>query len=178
MSREDRILNIGCGTSRLGEDLSEEGFENITNIDFSQTVITLMEEKYRETFPKMVFRKMDAMDMKDFQDEMFNVVIDKGTLDTIMCSDNFMVNGRQMISEVHRVLKPGGKYICITYGDPEHRKKHFETKTWEKIITEKIYKPPTSVKESKEPKDDKNIHYVYILTKKKEKRRNFRKRYK
>ena len=76
-----------------------------------------MEEKYRESYPKMVFRKMDALDMKDFQDEMFNVVIDKGTLDTVMCTDNFMIDGRQMISEVHRVLKPGGKYICITYGD-------------------------------------------------------------
>ena len=60
-----------------------------------------MEEKYRETHPKMVFRKMDALEMNVFQDGMFNVVIDKGTLDTIMCSDNFMVNGRQMISEVH-----------------------------------------------------------------------------
>ena len=126
-----------------------------------------MEEKYRETFPRMVFRKMDALNMNDFQDEMFNVVIDKGTLDTVMCSDNFVVNARKMISEVHRVLVPGGKYICVTYGDPEHRKKHFETKTWEKILTEKVNKPPTSTKESKEPPTDKNFHYVYILTKKK-----------
>ena len=66
-----------------------------------------MEEKYRETFPRMVFRKMDALNMNDFQDEMFNVVIDKGTLDTVMCSDNFVVNARKMISEVHRVLVPG-----------------------------------------------------------------------
>ena len=126
-----------------------------------------MEEKYRETFPKMVFRKMDAMDMKDFQDEMFNVVIDKGTLDSVMCSDNFVINGRKMISEVHRVLAPGGKYICITYADPEHRKKHFETQTWEKILTEKINKPATSAKESKTDNADRNFHYVYILTKKK-----------
>ena len=170
MKREDKILNIGCGTSRLGEDLSEEGFEDVTNIDFSQTAIALMEEKYRETYPRMVFRKMDAMDMKDFQDEMFNVVIDKGTLDTVMCSDNFIVNGRKMISEVHRVLVPGGKYISITYADPEHRKKHFETKTWEKILTEKINKPATSAKESKNPPQnntERNFHYVYILTKKK-----------
>jgi len=136
----------------------------VTNIDFSQTVITLMEEKYRETYPKMVFRKMDAMDMKDFQDEMFNIVIDKGTLDAVMCSDDFVINGHKVISEVYRVLKPGGKYICITYGDPEHRKKHFETQTWEKIVTDKIPKPATSAKEQPDPN---KVHYIYILIKKK-----------
>ena len=168
VTKEDKILNLGCGTSRLGEDLSEEGYEDITNIDFSQTVITLMEEKYRETFPRMVFRKMDALNMNDFQDGMFNIVIDKGTLDAVMCSDNYVINARKMISEVYRVLIPGGKYICVTYGDPEHRKKHFETQKWEKILTEKVNKPATSVKESKQQStDDKNIHYVYILTKKK-----------
>ena len=123
-----------------------------------------MEEKYRETYPKMVFRKMDAMNMKDFQNEMFNIVIDKGTLDAIMCSDNFITNGQKMISEVYRVLQPGGKYICFTYGDPEHRKKHFETQTWEKIITDKIPKPATSTKEQPDPE---KFHYIYILIKKK-----------
>ena len=161
-------MNLGCGTSRLGEDLSEEGFEDITNIDFSQTVITLMEEKYREILPKMVFRKMDALNMSDFQNEMFNIVIDKGTLDSVMCSDNYVINARKMIAEVYRVLSPGGKYVCITYGDPEHRKKHFETQKWEKILTEKVNKPATSAKESKnQSADDRNFHYVYVLIKKK-----------
>ena len=123
-----------------------------------------MEEKYREPYPKMVFRKMDAMEMKDFQDEMFNVVIDKGTLDAVMCSDNFITNGHKMISEVYRVLQPGGKYICITYGDSEHRKKHFETQTWEKIITDKIPKPAISTKEQN---DTEKFHYIYIIIKKK-----------
>jgi ubiquinone/menaquinone biosynthesis C-methylase UbiE len=127
-----------------------------------------MEEKYRETYPKMVFRKMDALNMNVFQDEMFDTIFDKGTLDAVMCSDNFVVDSHKMISEVYRILKPGGRYICITYGDPEHRKKHFEIKKWEKIVTEKIQKPATSNKESKQVEGERNFHYLYILTKKKE----------
>ena len=109
-----------------------------------------MEEKYRETYPKMVFRKMDALNMNVFQDEMFDTIFDKGTLDAVMCSDNFVVDSHKMISEVYRILKPGGRYICITYGDPEHRKKHFEIKKWEKIVKKKKKKPATSNKESKQ----------------------------
>ena len=126
-----------------------------------------MEEKYRETHPKMVFRKMDALEMNVFQDGMFNVVIDKGTLDAVMCSDDFVTNAKRMISEVHRVLQPGGKYICITYGDPEHRKKYFECKEWEKIVTDKVPKPATSNKEPVPADPDKHVHYIYILIKKK-----------
>ncbi|MBQ1607646.1 MAG: methyltransferase domain-containing protein, partial [Lachnospiraceae bacterium] len=46
------ILNVGCGNSKLSEDLSEEGYEDITNIDFSTKVITIMEQTYKEKFPK------------------------------------------------------------------------------------------------------------------------------
>ena len=170
ITKNDKILNLGCGNSRLSEELSEEGFEDITNIDFSNKVITIMEEKCKAKYPKMSFKVMDALDMKEFQTGYFNTVIDKGTLDSVLCADNAVPNAQKMISEVFRVLAPGGHYICITYGDPEHRKKHFETKTWEKILTEKINKPATSAKESKNPPQnntERNFHYVYILTKKK-----------
>ena len=55
MTKSDKILNIGCGNSKLSEDLSEEGYEDITNIDFSTKVITIMEQTYKEKFPKMQF---------------------------------------------------------------------------------------------------------------------------
>ena len=55
MTKSDKILNIGCGNSKLSEDLSEEGYEDITNIDFSTKVITIMEQTYKEKFPKMKF---------------------------------------------------------------------------------------------------------------------------
>ena len=88
MTKNDKILNLGCGNSRLGEDLSEEGYEDITNIDFSAKVISIMEEKCKAKFPKMSFKVMDALNMKEFQTGSFNTIIDKGTLDFILCEDN------------------------------------------------------------------------------------------
>ena len=63
MTKNDKILNLGCGNSRLGEDLSEEGYEDITNIDFSAKVISIMEEKCKAKFPKMSFKVMDALNV-------------------------------------------------------------------------------------------------------------------
>ena len=64
MTKNDKILNIGCGNSKLSEDLSEEGYENITNIDFSNKVISIMEQTYKEKFPKMKFQVMDVLHIK------------------------------------------------------------------------------------------------------------------
>ena len=167
MTKEDKILNLGCGNSRLSEELSEEGYEDITNIDFSPKVIAIMEEKSKSKFPKMSFLVMDALDMKDFQTGTFNTVIDKGTLDSILCGDNFVPNVQKMISEVFRILAPGGHYICITYGDPEHRKKYLETQQWGNLSVDKIPKPSTAVSSNinADENDLKNFHYIYTMTK-------------
>jgi hypothetical protein len=68
---------------------------------------------------------MDALDMKDFVNGEFNIVIDKGTLDSVLCGDNSVPNGEKMIKEVYRILASNGVFICITYGDEDHRKSFF-----------------------------------------------------
>ena len=164
MTKSDKILNLGCGNSRLSEELSEEGYEDITNLDFSPKVISIMEEKCKAKFPKMTFKVMDALDMKEIQTGYYNTVIDKGTLDSVLCGDNSVANAQKMISEVFRVLAPGGHYICITYGDPEHRKKYFETQNWGNLSSDKIPKPSTSSNANVD-ENDKNFHYIYTMTK-------------
>jgi len=69
--------------------------------------------------------KMDVLEMNEFSSGEFNVVLDKGTLDSILCGDNSVPNAEKMMQEIYRILAPGGVYVCITYGDEEHRKKFF-----------------------------------------------------
>ena len=39
-ARKDiRILNIGCGKSLLSEEMYKGGYQNILNVDYSETVI-------------------------------------------------------------------------------------------------------------------------------------------
>ena len=147
--------------------LSEEGYEDITNIDFSHKVISVKEEKYQQKYPKMTFKVMDALNMKEFQTGTFNAVIDKGTLDSILCGENSAKNAKKMISEVFRVLVPGGHYICITFGDPQHRKKHFETQQWGNLAVDKVLKPSPENSSNSNPDENeiKEYHYIYTMTK-------------
>lgn len=167
MTKNDKILNVGCGNSRLSEELSEEGYEDITNMDYSNKVIKLMEDRLKPKFPKMDFKIMDVLDMKEFSDGLFDTVLDKGTLDCILCGDNSVPNAAKMMAEIFRVLKPGGHYMVISYGDPEYRKKYLETQQWENIAVDKLAKPSAAVSATinADEKDLKNFHYVYTMTK-------------
>ena len=81
--------------------------------------------------------------MKEFQNGEFNVVIDKGTLDTILCGDNSEANVEKMLIEINRVLKPNGVYICLSYGSEEQRKEFLKNKIinfWDLRI-DKVAKP-------------------------------------
>ena len=49
----DRILNLGCGSSSLSASLYDKGYQNVDNIDFSQTVISRMKERTRYVRPYM-----------------------------------------------------------------------------------------------------------------------------
>ncbi|XP_027115814.2 uncharacterized protein [Coffea arabica] len=65
--------------------------------------------------------KMDVRDMNAFEAGSFDAVVDKGTLDSILCGNNSQENAAKMLQEVGRVLKDRGIYLLITYGAPNYR---------------------------------------------------------
>merc|ERR1712066_931736 len=116
---DHKILNLGAGNSRLSEEMYEEGFHNITNIDISMVVIKAMQEKYNDK-PGMTYVQMDGRAM-ELPDAEYNVVIDKATIDSILCGEGSTHNAQKMLSEVSRILKPTGAYIAISHGQPSYR---------------------------------------------------------
>ncbi|XP_033732482.1 eEF1A lysine and N-terminal methyltransferase-like [Pecten maximus] len=111
----DKLLMVGCGNSQLSENLYDVGYHNIINIDISDTVIRQMTDKNKKSRPDMKFLKMDVK-KTDFADGEFGVVLDKGTLDALMVDDSTEVVADidAMFTEIGRVLKQGGRYICIS----------------------------------------------------------------
>ena len=71
ISSNHQILNIGCGNSRMSEEMYEENFEHITNIDISFTVIKAMAEEYEGKCPNMSYKQMDVRSLQ----------FDQGTFD-------------------------------------------------------------------------------------------------
>ncbi len=66
---------------------------------------------------------MDIRDMK-YEAYNFDCVIDKSTMDALLCGDQSFINVAIMMKEVQRVLKTGGIYLIISYGLPENRIAH------------------------------------------------------
>ncbi|KAI5681546.1 hypothetical protein M9H77_02774 [Catharanthus roseus] len=118
-----RVLMVGCGNALMSEDMVKDGYEDIMNIDISSVAIDMMRRKY-EHVPQLKYMQMDVRDMSFFPDEAFHSIIDKGTLDSLMCGNNAPISAAQMLGEVCRLLKPGGVYMLITYGDPTVRIPH------------------------------------------------------
>lgn len=53
------------------------------------------------------------------------MVVDKSTIDTLLCGEESFVKVAQMMKEIQRVLKTGGNYFGVSYGKPEMRSYHF-----------------------------------------------------
>ncbi len=96
-----RILIIGCGNSSLGYDLWKEGgYTNIDNIDYAENVIKRMQEKYaNEADPNQLrWHTMDMMNLS-FEDAVFDVVIDKATMDVVMTDNKDPWNPTEEVQE-------------------------------------------------------------------------------
>jgi SAM-dependent methyltransferase len=117
------VLNIGCGNSPMAVDMGSN-FLAVANIDISSVVIEQMESAYQD-HQNLLWFTMDCTDL-DFEDEMFDVAFDKGTIDALFCGFDAIQKVRKTLAEVHRVLKPDGLFFEITYGKPENRMPTFE----------------------------------------------------
>ncbi|XP_021741562.1 methyltransferase-like protein 13 [Chenopodium quinoa] len=134
------VLELGCGNSQLSDEMYKNGIKNITCTDLSPIVV----EKVQKRLLLKEFKEIKAMvaNMLDlpFADDSFDVVIEKGTMDVLFVDSGDSWNPKaETISKVmampqgiHRVLKPNGIYISISFGQPHFRRPLFEAPdfTW------------------------------------------------
>lgn len=73
----------------------------------------------------MQWLTMDCTNMWQFQANTFDLVIDKSTIDAIVCGDDANLKVAQMLAETIRVLKVGGVAYTISFGKPKERGYHF-----------------------------------------------------
>jgi ubiquinone/menaquinone biosynthesis C-methylase UbiE len=153
-----KIINLGCGNSEFSENMYDDGYHNIYNIDISKNVINIM-KKRNEKRPEMSFEVMDVRDLK-YENNSIDLAVDKSTIDALLCGENSYINVAKMIKEVQRVLKVGGYYMIISYGSPENRVIHLERKFEDFDV--QIY----SIKNNYIEDDEYDkVHYIYLCKK-------------
>lgn len=155
-SPDAAILVLGCGNANFSSALYDDGNRYVVNIDISAVVIEQMKKRHISR-PEMVFSVMDVRKL-EFPANSFDLVVDKSTLDALLCSENnAFLSVAQMTREVQRVLKPAGHYVSISYGNPENRSVHFVSPhlSW----TLKHWKVGQET-------DLRSQHYAYVCEKK------------
>ena len=100
----ERVLDVGCGAGTdslvAAQMVEPDGF--VTGVDMTTEMLAKARESAREMGATNVeFVDGEAEDMP-FRDAEFDVVISNGVIDLIPDKD-------AVFSEIHRVLKPGGR---------------------------------------------------------------------
>ena len=78
VDKSHTILNIGCGNATITEEMYDDGYKRIWNMDISDEVIRQMQDR-NYLRPEMVWETGDILNMK-YADESFDVVFDKSTV--------------------------------------------------------------------------------------------------
>eukprot|EP01006_Ploeotia_vitrea_P047252 TRINITY_DN67106_c1_g4_i1.p1 TRINITY_DN67106_c1_g4~~TRINITY_DN67106_c1_g4_i1.p1 ORF type:complete len:290 (-),score=44.10 TRINITY_DN67106_c1_g4_i1:102-971(-) len=117
---------------------------SVINIDLCSSVLPGMEQQ----FPHTEWLAMDATNLL-FADATFDVVLDKGTLDAMLCSYSGLEEATKMVQkmqrEVKRVLKGGGYWIVVSHESlSEKRKGVLAVDQWAEFQTREIRLPAPS----------------------------------
>jgi predicted TPR repeat methyltransferase len=101
-NKDGSILDAGCGTGLVGEELNKRGYRNIDALDFSRE---MLDEAQR----KNIYRNHMQADLSkplDIEDNRYHAVVCTGTF-------TYGHVKAQAFDELVRITKPGG-IVCFT----------------------------------------------------------------
>ncbi len=103
---ETELVDLGCGTGRNGNYFASLG-ATVSGIELSKTATLLAQKRAQEAGLDTIYIQGDMGQKLPYRDEQFDIAID------VMSSNSLTEEGRKMfVSELHRILKPGG-YVYI-----------------------------------------------------------------
>lgn len=109
--RNKTAIDAGCGTGVLAGLLLERGASRVACIDFSNRMLELCRNKFdkiKSSSVRIVYKQADIMDLP-FDDNSFDLAVSGMVL-------GLTTDHQKFISELHRVLKPGGHIAVSTHG--------------------------------------------------------------
>ena len=121
MIQGKRALDVCCGLGTNGLYLAEKGFD-VTGIDISEKAVEVANQKAVKIGRggNIRFVAQSFMNM-DYEPESFDFALDIGCFHHVPEDDR-----RTCIENVHRVLRPGGRYLLMCFSDSMGREwNHF-----------------------------------------------------
>jgi ubiquinone/menaquinone biosynthesis C-methylase UbiE len=121
----DKVLEIGCGIGSVVFELSRQGYD-VTGTDISNAAITYGLKKYGD-----IRLEVQPAETLPYEDKSFDIVLSFDLFEHIAQIDRH-------VSEVARVLRPGGSYLFQTPN--KYSNATYET-LWTKSLKWRRYHP-------------------------------------
>jgi len=101
-----RILDLGCATGRLLEQLARAGATQLHGADLAPRILEVAREKLARVGVQVDLRVADAEDRLPWAAESFDVVTLTGVL-------HHFYRPKDALAEARRVLRPGGRLLIM-----------------------------------------------------------------
>ena len=129
-TKDKRVLEVGCGSGLVSSHLAKSG-SMLTSIDLTKQAIETTTERFKLYNLKADIKQMNAESM-GFDDNTFDFVISWGVIHHSGSMQN-------ILNEIYRVLKPGGKAYLMVYNKNSIRSLIFAP-IWLGVIRGKLLK--------------------------------------
>jgi demethylmenaquinone methyltransferase/2-methoxy-6-polyprenyl-1,4-benzoquinol methylase len=124
-----KLIDVACGTGDIGklflDSVKYKG--KVFNIDPNKKMIKEGEKKFK--YLKNISWKLGSAEKLDFKNNYFDYY-------TISFGLRNTKNINHSIKEAYRVLKPGGRFLCLEFSKIENSNLNFLYKNYSKLIPE------------------------------------------
>ena len=110
------VLHMGCGISSLSQDMFDDGYQHQVAVDFSEECMRHQQAECAGR-PQVANAVMDCA-LLGLRPDCVDCVVDKGTLDALLCMDDGDAAVASMGREVRRVLRDGGLWFVVSFNVP------------------------------------------------------------
>ncbi|KAI8377665.1 S-adenosyl-L-methionine-dependent methyltransferase [Radiomyces spectabilis] len=103
------VIDLGCGNGHLLLELANEGYSNLTGIDYSEAAIDLAKSVADQRgLSNIHYEAVDFLQDDSWRQKTYNIVLDKGTFDAIS------LNPEQKAAKEQGKEGPRERYIEAT----------------------------------------------------------------
>jgi demethylmenaquinone methyltransferase/2-methoxy-6-polyprenyl-1,4-benzoquinol methylase len=109
-NKEAVVLDVACGTGDLSLELQSKAKARIIATDFCRPMLAIAKDKTEKQGFEIPYIEGDALGLA-FADHTFDAV-------TIAFGLRNLANFQNGLTELHRILKPGGKLAVLEFSSP------------------------------------------------------------